>query len=122
MRRTGGFCLAGRRVTTVGLVRCGVALLVLAVRGAARNVILQAADVPADYVLEKDDEMSPDDLANGLGITPPVLKQRLAFGYIRSFTKGGDPFVCCVIDSILITTADEAAATTTANDFRMRAV
>src|SRR5438093_3424139 len=140
MRRTGGCGLAGRRVTTVGLVRCGVALLVLAVlacstpaptpsgsparavRGAARNVILQAADVPADYVLEKDDEMSPDDLANGLGITPPVLKQRLAFGYIRSFTKGGDPFVCCVIDSILITTADEAAATTTANDFRMRAI
>ena len=140
MRRTGGFCLAGRRVTTVGLVRCGVALLAFAVlacstpalapsgpparavRGAARNVILQATDVPADYVLEKDDEMSPDDLANGLGITPPVLKQRLAFGYIRSFTKGGDPFVCCVIDSILITTADEAAATTTANDFRMRAI
>jgi len=93
-----------------------------AVRGAPRNLILQAADVPADYVIEKDDKMSPDDLANGLGTTPPVLKERLASGYIRSFTKGGDPFVCCVIDSILITTADERAAITTANDFRKRAL
>jgi hypothetical protein len=93
-----------------------------AVRGAPRNVILQAADLPADYVIERDDKMSPDDLANGLGTTPPVLKERLASGYIRSFTKGGDPFVCCVIDSVLITTADERAAITTANDFRKRAL
>src|SRR6266581_6239168 len=140
MRRIGRFCLAAPRLTNLEFVRSRAALLVVAllacstpapapsgsparaVRSAPQKVILEAADVPADYVLEKDDEMSPDDLANGLGITPPVLKQRLAFGYIRSFTKGGDPFVCCVIDSILITTADEAAATTTANDFRMRAV
>ncbi len=93
-----------------------------AVRSAPRNVILQAADLPADYVIEKDDKMSPDDLANGLGTTPPVLQDRLAAGYVRSFTKGGDPFVCCVIDSILITTADERAAITTANDFRRRAL
>jgi hypothetical protein len=95
---------------------------VRAVRGAPQNVILQAADLPADYVIEKDDKMSPDDLANGLGTTPPVLKERLAAGYIRSFTKGGDPFVCCVIDSILITTASERAAVTTANEFRRRAL
>jgi len=95
---------------------------VRAVRGAPQNVILLAADVPADYVIEKDDRMSPDDLANGLGTTPPVLKDRLATGYIRSFTKGGEPFICCVIDSILITTADERAAITTANDFRRRAL
>ncbi|HEY3125612.1 MAG TPA: hypothetical protein VGK07_01040 [Candidatus Limnocylindria bacterium] len=95
---------------------------VRAVRGAPQTVILQAADLPADYVIDKDDRMSPDDLANGLGTTPPVLKDRLAAGYVRSFTKGGDPFVCCVIDSILITTADERAAITTANDFRKRAL
>ena len=92
------------------------------VRASLPTVILQLADVPPDYVIEKDEEMSPDDLASGLGTTPPVLKQRLAFGYVRSFTKGGDPFVCCVIDSILITTADQAAAITTANEFRARAL
>jgi hypothetical protein len=93
-----------------------------AVRSAPQTVILQAADVPADYVIEKDEEMTPDDLANGLGTTIPVLKQRLAFGYVRSFTKGGQPFVCCVIDSILITTADDGAARATANEFRTRAL
>jgi hypothetical protein len=93
-----------------------------AVRSALRNVILQAADVPTDYTIEKDEEMTPDDLANGLGTTPAELKQRLAVGYVRQFTKGGDPFVCCAIDSILIATADEAAAVVTANDFRTRAL
>jgi hypothetical protein len=93
-----------------------------AVRGALRNLILQAADVPPDYVIEKDDVMAPDDLANGLGATQAELKQRLAVGYVRSFSKGGLPFVCCVIDSILIATADEAAARTTANEFRARAL
>jgi hypothetical protein len=93
-----------------------------AVRGAPQNVILQTADMPADYAIEKDEEMSPDDLANGLGTTPPELKQRLAFGYVRSFTNGGDPFVCCVVDSILIMSADEAAAIKTANEFRTRAL
>lgn len=93
-----------------------------AVRAAAHNVILQASDVPADYVIEKDEEMTPDDLANGLGTTIPELKQRLAFGYVRTFTKGGQPFVCCVIDSILIMTADEGAARATANEFRTRAL
>ena len=93
-----------------------------AVRSALRNVILQPADVPADYAIEKDEEMTPDDLANGLGTTPAELKQRLAVGYVRQFTKAGDPFVCCAIDSILIATADEAAAVITANDFRNRAL
>lgn len=92
------------------------------VRAALQTVILQAADVPADYVIEKDEEMAPDDLANGLGTMPAELKQRLAFGYVRTFTKGGEPFACCVIDSILIRTGDQAAAITTANDFRARAL
>jgi hypothetical protein len=93
-----------------------------AMRAAPQTVILQAADVPADYVLEKDEEMSPDDLANGLGTTPAELKQRLAFGYVRQFTKSGEPFVCCAIDSILIVTADEGAARVTAMEFRTRAL
>jgi len=92
------------------------------VRAPLPTVILQLADVPADYVIEKDEEMSPDDLANGLGRTIAQLKQRLAFGYVRSFTKGGEPFVCCVIDSILITTADDGTARQTAIDFRERAL
>jgi hypothetical protein len=124
----------------LGLVRLGAALLAVAVlacaapapapsgaptravRGAPQNVILQSADVPSEYSIEKDEEMTPDDLASGLGTTIAELKQRLAFGYVRSFTKGGDPFVCCVIDSILITTADEAAARVTAIEFRTRAL
>jgi hypothetical protein len=95
---------------------------VRAVRAALRNVILQAADVPAEYIVQKDEEMTPDDLANGLGTTQAELKHRLAVGYVRSFIKNGDPFVCCAIDSILIATADEAAAVATANEFRTRAL
>jgi len=127
------FCLAAVRVTTVDRVKLASALFVVAlvactgpapapsaspapaVRGALRNVILQAADMPADYVVEKDEEMTPDDLANGLGATQADLKQRLAVGYVRTFIKNGDPFVCCAIDSILISTADEGAAVATAN-------
>jgi hypothetical protein len=86
------------------------------------TVILQQADVPADYFIEKDEEMSPEDLSNGLGRTVAQLKTRLAFGYVRSFTKGGEPWVCCVIDSILITTADDGTARQTAIDFRERAL
>jgi hypothetical protein len=93
-----------------------------AVRAALRNVILQAADLPAEYRVQKDEEMTPDELANGLGTTQAELKQRLAVGYVRSFIKNSDPFVCCAIDSILIATADEAAAVATANDFRTRAL
>ncbi|HUG06412.1 MAG TPA: hypothetical protein VMQ78_07715 [Candidatus Limnocylindria bacterium] len=92
------------------------------VRAAPQAVILQAADMPADYTIETDGEMTQDDLASGLGTTPAELKQRLATGYVRSFTKGGTPFVCCVIDSILIMTADEAAARVTATQFRARAL
>ncbi len=113
------FCLAAARVTTVAFVKLGSMLIVLAfvacaapapapsatpapaVRAALRNVILQPADLPADYVVEKDEEMTPDDLANGLGATQAELKQRLAVGYVRTFIKNGDPFVCCAIDSIL---------------------
>jgi hypothetical protein len=134
------FCLAAPRVTTVDLVKLGRALIVVAlvacagpapapsaspapaVRAALRSVILQAEDLPADYVVEKDEEMTPDDLANGLGTTPAELKQRLAVGYVRTFIKNGEPFVCCTIDSILIATADEGAAVATANEFRTRAL
>jgi hypothetical protein len=140
MRRMTRFCLAAPRVTTVDRVKFASALIVVAlvactgpapapsaspapaVRGALRNVILQAADLPADYVLENDEEMTPDDLANGLGATQAELKQRLAVGYVRTFIKNGDPFVCCSIDSILISTADEGAAVATANEFRTRAL
>lgn len=86
------------------------------------TVILQQADVPAEYFIEKDEEMSPEDLSNGLGRTVAQLKTRLAFGYVRSFTRGGEPWVCCVIDSILITTADDGTARQTAIDFRERAL
>src|SRR5678815_1297282 len=125
IRRMKRFCLAAPRVTTVACVKLASALIVVvlvacaapapapsaspapAVRAALRNVILQAADLPADYAVEKDEEMTPDDLANGLGTTQAELKQRLAIGYVRTFIKNGDPFVCCAIDSILIATADE---------------
>ena len=134
------FCLAAPRVTTVDVVKLASALVVVAlvacaapapapsaspapaVRAALRNVILQTADLPADYVVEKDEEMTPDDLANGLGTTQAELKQRLAVGYVRTFIKNGDPFVCCAIDSILIATADEGTAVATANEFRTRAL
>jgi len=137
MRR---FCLAAPRVTSVEVVKLASALIVVAlvacaapapapsasaapaVRAALRNVILQAADLPADYVVEKDEEMTPDDLASGLGATQAELKQRLAIGYVRTFIKNGDPFVCCAIDSILIATADEGASVATANEFRTRAL
>jgi hypothetical protein len=140
MRRIARFCLADARVTNLAFVRsCAVMLLTTvlactapapapsaaparAVRGALQNVILQAADMPAGYVVEKDEPMSQDDLANGLGTTPTQLKQRLAIGYVRVFTNGGQPFVCCVIDSILIATADDAAARASANEFRTRAL
>jgi hypothetical protein len=140
MRRIARFCLADARVTNLAFVRsCAVMLLATvlacaapapapsaaparAIRGALQNVILQAADVPAGYVVEKDEPMSQDDLANGLGTAPTQLKQRLAIGYVRVFTNGGQPFVCCVIDSILIATADDAAARASANEFRTRAL
>jgi len=92
------------------------------VRATLQTVILQAADLPAEYAIEKDEDMTADDLANGLGTTQAELKQRFALGYVRSFRKGGEPFVCCVIDSILIRTADAAAAIATANEFRARAL
>src|SRR3979490_59106 len=126
MRRITRFCLADARVTNLDFVRFGPALLLVmvfacaaptpapsaapvrAVGGALERVILQSADVPADYVIEKDEPMSQDDLANGLGTTPVQLKQRLAIGYVRVFTKGGEPFGWCVMDSIPTPTADEA--------------
>jgi hypothetical protein len=92
------------------------------VRAPLPTLILQLADVPSGYFIEKDQEMSPEDLSNGLGRTVAQLKQRLAFGYVRSFATGGDTFVCCVIDSILITTADDGTARQTAIDFRERAL
>ncbi len=138
MRRISRFCLAGRRVTNLDIVRSRAALLLVFVTACAApapspspvpmvrallpTVILQLADVPSEYFVEKDEEMTPDDLASGLGRTVAQLKQRLAFGYVRSFARGGEPFVCCVIDSILITTADDGTARQTAIDFRERAL
>ncbi len=92
------------------------------VRAPLPTVILQLTDLPSGYFIEKDEEMSPEDLSNGLGRTVAQLKLRLAFGYVRSFTRSGEPFVCCVIDSILITTADDGTARQTAIDFRERAL
>ena len=92
------------------------------VRAPLPTVILQLADLPAGYFIEKDEEMSPEDLSNGLGRTVAQLKLRLAFGYVRSFARDSEPFVCCVIDSILITTADDGTARQTAIDFRERAL
>jgi hypothetical protein len=118
----------GSALIVVALVACAApapapsASSAPAVRAALRNVILQADDLPADYVVEKDEEMTPDDLASGLGATQAELKQRLAVGYVRTFIKNGDPFVCCAIDSILIATADEGASVATANEFRTRAL
>jgi hypothetical protein len=119
---------ASALIVVIALVACAApvpapsASPARAVRAALRNVILQAADLPSEYVVQKDEEMTPDDLANGLGTTQAELKQRLAVGYVRSFIKNSDPFVCCAIDSILIATADEAAAVATANEFRTRAL
>ncbi len=138
MRRTSRFCLASRRVTNLDVVSSRAALLLLfviacagpapspppvaMVRAPLPTVILQLADLPAGYFIEKDEEMSPEDLSNGLGRTVAQLKTRLAFGYVRSFTRADEPFVCCVIDSILITTADDGTARQTAIDFRERAL
>ena len=120
--RTGAALLLGAAVACAGPAPAPSSVPVPMVRSPLPTVILQQADVPAEYVIEKDEEMTPEDLANGLGRTIAQLKQRLAFGYVRSFTKGGDPFVCCVIDSILITTADDGTARQTAIDFRERAL
>jgi hypothetical protein len=119
--RLGGALLAVAVLACSAPTPSPSASLAPAVRSPLHTVILQAADVPQDYTVEKDEAMAPDDLANGLGATPAQLKQRLATGYVRSFTKGGDPFVCCVIDSILIATADAAAARVTLIEFRTRA-
>jgi hypothetical protein len=93
-----------------------------AVRGAAEAVVLQPADVPSGYELDSDDAMSAQALADGLGITTVVLKERGAAGYIRAFKDPALPFVCCLIDSILIITADEPSARATFADFRAAAL
>ena len=45
-----------------------------AVRGAPETVILQASDVPADYVLETDDVMTAQQLADGLSTSTKALE------------------------------------------------
>lgn len=92
------------------------------VRSAPTAVVLQAADVPAGYKVDSDDAMSAQALADGLATTTATLKERGALGYLRSFKDPTEPFVCCLIDSILITTADEPAARQTFADFRSAAL
>src|SRR3981081_272601 len=114
IRRITRFCLADARVTNLDFVRSSAALLLItvvacaaqnpapsaaparAVRGALQNVGLQAPHETQGYVVEKDEPMSQDDLANGLGTTPVQLKQRLAIGYVRGFTDRGAPVGWCV--------------------------
>src|SRR5439155_1316588 len=70
-----------------------------AVRSAPQKVILQASDVPADYLLETDDAMSPQQLADGLSTSTKMLEQRGASGYVRAFKQPDQQFRCCLIDS-----------------------
>lgn len=91
------------------------------VRSPAEAVILQPADVPPRYVVETDEEMSDQALADGLGISTGLLKERGAAGHMRAFKEASDPFVCCIIDSILITTASPSAARALFGDYRKRA-
>jgi hypothetical protein len=93
-----------------------------AVRSAPAAVVLQAADVPAGYTVDSDEEMGAQALADGLATTTATLKERGAMGYVRSFKDPSDPFVCCLIDSILITTVDGTAARRTFADFRSAAL
>ncbi|OLC11754.1 MAG: hypothetical protein AUH44_01605 [Chloroflexi bacterium 13_1_40CM_68_15] len=93
-----------------------------AVRSAPQKVILQASDVPADYLLETDDAMSPQQLADGLSTSTKTLEQRGASGYVRAFKQPDQQFRCCLIDSILITTTDANAARAVFVDFRASAL
>ncbi|HEV8470920.1 MAG TPA: hypothetical protein VGR46_15075 [Candidatus Limnocylindria bacterium] len=92
------------------------------VRGAAETVILQASDVPNDYVLETDDAMTAQQLADGLTTSMKALKERGASGYVRAFKKPDQDFHCCLVDSILIMTADANAARAVFADFRASAL
>ena len=85
-------------------------------------MILQASDVPADYLLETDDAMSPQQLADGLSTSTKMLEQRGASGYVRAFKQPDQQFRCCLIDSILITTSDANAARAVFVDFRASAL
>lgn len=91
------------------------------VRSAAEAVILQPQDVPARYVVETDERMSDEALADGLGISTGLIKERGATGHLRAYKEPSDPFVCCIIDSILITTASPGAARAVFGDYRKRA-
>ncbi len=93
-----------------------------AVRSPPETVILQASDVPADYVLETDDAMNAQQLADGLSTSPKTLEQRGASGYVRAFKQPDQQFRCCLIDSILITTTDANAAMAVFADFRASAL
>src|SRR6267378_1466895 len=93
-----------------------------AVRSAPETVILQASDVPADYVLETDDVMTARQLADGLSTSTKALEERGASAYVRAFKQSDQQFRCCVVDSILITTADANAARAVFADFRASAL
>ena len=91
------------------------------VRSAAEVVILQPADVPPRYAVDTDERMSAQALAEGLGSDTITLKERGASGHIRAYKDPSDPFVCCLIDSILITAANPTAAKAIFADYRARA-
>ena len=93
-----------------------------AVRSAPETVILQASDVPAGYLLESDDAMTAQQLADGLSTSTGALKERGASGYVRAFKQSDQQFRCCLIDSILIKTADADAARAVFADFRASAL
>jgi len=92
------------------------------VRSAPETVILQSSDVPTDYVLETDDAMPAQQLADGLTTSIKALKERGASGYVRAFKQPDQQFRCCLVDSILITTRDENAAKAVFADFRTSAL
>jgi hypothetical protein len=93
-----------------------------AVRSAPERVILQASDVPADYVLETDDAMTAQQLADGLSTSIKTVELRGASAYVRAFKQPDQDFRCCLVDSILITTADANAARAVFADFRASAL
>ena len=93
-----------------------------AVRSTPETVILQASDVPADYVLETDDDMTAQQLADGLSTSTKALEERGASAYVRAFKQSDQQFRCCLVDSILITTADANAARAVFADFRASAL
>ena len=86
------------------------------------TLVLGDADVPVGYFVDSDGPMTAEALARGLGISTGTIKERGTSGYARIYKDPTLPFVCCVVDSILITAVDENAARATFTDFLRTAV